>query len=1050
MSGHNPHGRSLGQPNSSWNHLQVPSYIPRQPQLAHMSNERQIVRSPPTWHTPTPSDSLFSFMAAANHKVPLESGIIKPLIPPFVAPNMPPFGSVDLSISAARNSLTPSPRSLHSPGITPNMSSPPPVEFSSIIKNNPNSGQNRNLSPTPGVIQTAASVKEKQHQTSISPSLLINNGDLNAPGLFIRDAKQINSELVKITREPIGLQPMSEPVELVKEAIFHSMANHSIPMSPTRTDNRLVGPIPPAAVSSPASPEDIQTQHHVNQESSMNVIQTVNAQSPSYNCNSPTILPPATVPSNSISASASIIQPPISPPSNNVSEDSIDSNGSKKRRKRKPNKTIRMSSDSNDNNSNLENNSIIISQPNTLLDDRIVTTNETSNTDHPPIIVSPQLVDDKRTDISPVEPPMDKLLAQSQLNTSVDPALSSLSMLSSSGSSNEKVLLNSNNDNSSSNNNDNSKTDADECETIDKIAEMIAKTDKNKEILLSLSTANKHTSQTDDTDLEKTLNGTISCDTSNILTENTNSFEDVENKLEEMFAGIVDDRPSQPSTPQQMTPQTMPPSNVASTISSVIQTRPVTIANNLDTVKDSIKECDGGEALNSSGVNDNLKMLGLNNTTDDDDKHENSGDNNNIIRNEVKLTDNDTDDTSTKLVNNSSINSISNVKNNNNSSNNNNSNCKGTKRGKVEDNCNLGDPINKKKKKNNISSSSSTPTSTPKTTKSKTKSTNNINNKSKSSATKSKSSTSSSFNRKSTDVDYYDRDDVSSNNTNNNNNNKSFRGPFVHVRPDGDIAVINAPNIDEDTEKLQNKLKKITGPTSSERNQIRGLHVSTLSMKYDADTRDASWICVFCKIGPHKHGLGDLFGPYILTTTCEEFQLSQLDPADDLFKSKRTKQDMIQKFIGGKRVEVTSPVSGSSNMIGKKKKKPNLDPSSSSSSSTTTNEIKLETTEINVFDGMSKAGENSYEIWTHEDCVVWAPGVHIIGSRIVGLEAAVWSSSRHKCLICLKYGAMISCLYRGCSLEVHVPCAKQHNWLLNDNDFKCYCDKHKITPTPQT
>lgn len=65
MSGHNnPHGR-LGQPNSTWNnHLQVPSYIPRQPQIAHMSNERP---SPMSWHTPTPPEALYSFMAA-NHK----------------------------------------------------------------------------------------------------------------------------------------------------------------------------------------------------------------------------------------------------------------------------------------------------------------------------------------------------------------------------------------------------------------------------------------------------------------------------------------------------------------------------------------------------------------------------------------------------------------------------------------------------------------------------------------------------------------------------------------------------------------------------------------------------------------------------------------------------------------------------------------------------------------------------------------------------------------------------------------------------------------------
>lgn len=72
MSGHNPHGR-LGQPNPPWNnHLQVPSYIPRQPQVAHMSNERPMVRSPLTWHTPTHNEAaLYNYMAAATHKTVL-------------------------------------------------------------------------------------------------------------------------------------------------------------------------------------------------------------------------------------------------------------------------------------------------------------------------------------------------------------------------------------------------------------------------------------------------------------------------------------------------------------------------------------------------------------------------------------------------------------------------------------------------------------------------------------------------------------------------------------------------------------------------------------------------------------------------------------------------------------------------------------------------------------------------------------------------------------------------------------------------------------------
>lgn len=48
-----------------------------------------------------------------------------------------------------------------------------------------------------GVIQSTFVVKDnKLHQ---------NNGEITPGGLFIRDAKQINNDIVKITREPVGV-----------------------------------------------------------------------------------------------------------------------------------------------------------------------------------------------------------------------------------------------------------------------------------------------------------------------------------------------------------------------------------------------------------------------------------------------------------------------------------------------------------------------------------------------------------------------------------------------------------------------------------------------------------------------------------------------------------------------------------------------------------------------------------------------------------------------------------------------------------------------------
>lgn len=123
----------------------------------------------------------------------------------------------------------------------------------------------------------------------------------------------------------------------------------------------------------------------------------------------------------------------------------------------------------------------------------------------------------------------------------------------------------------------------------------------------------------------------------------------------------------------------------------------------------------------------------------------------------------------------------------------------------------------------------------------------------------------------------------------------------------------------------------------------------------------------------------------------------------------------------------------------KKRKLTDSIEANTSTANTITNE-KLPAPDI--FYGMTKVSETAYEVWAHEDCVVWSSGVHIIGTRIIGLEAAVWCSTRHFCSICSKHGAVLSCLQRGCKDEAHVSCAKQSEWTLCEQSFKSRCAKH--------
>lgn len=123
-----------------------------------------------------------------------------------------------------------------------------------------------------------------------------------------------------------------------------------------------------------------------------------------------------------------------------------------------------------------------------------------------------------------------------------------------------------------------------------------------------------------------------------------------------------------------------------------------------------------------------------------------------------------------------------------------------------------------------------------------------------------------------------------------------YRGPLLQVRQDGSLCVLNGPQGQaEDDQDTRNgvKVKKFLHNGAERNKVIRGLHTNTLSMKYDTDRTDTTWVCVFCKLGPHKMGLGDLFGPYMATTDCDEYRLMEAQ-AGDVFKSNRTRMDMVQ------------------------------------------------------------------------------------------------------------------------------------------------------------
>ncbi|RZB73490.1 GPI-anchored adhesin-like protein PGA55 [Asbolus verrucosus] len=266
-----------------------------------------------------------------------------------------------------------------------------------------------------------------------------------------------------------------------------------------------------------------------------------------------------------------------------------------------------------------------------------------------------------------------------------------------------------------------------------------------------------------------------------------------------------------------------------------------------------------------------------------------------------------------------------------------------------------------------------------------------------------------------------------------NASSSKSRGPFIQIRGPRDsplsVSVINTPTNDDDPDKKPHKTKKFHDD-SEYRHKVRskGLHCSTLSNQYDAQRKDTSWICAFCKRGPHATETtgptlnsdapapGDLFGPYFITTNSPEFERRLDDPYDKQFKSKKIARTLDSNAVNAK-------------VTGKKfKRKLSLD-------------LKPED---DIYVGITDTGSGTFEIWAHEDCIVWSAGIYLVGPKIVGLEEAVWTSCNVLCEKCHLKGANICCLKRGCVSVAHVCCARLTSWQFHEDSYKTFCPEHRV------
>lgn len=138
-------------------------------------------------------------------------------------------------------------------------------------------------------------------------------------------------------------------------------------------------------------------------------------------------------------------------------------------------------------------------------------------------------------------------------------------------------------------------------------------------------------------------------------------------------------------------------------------------------------------------------------------------------------------------------------------------------------------------------------------------------------------------------------------------------GPILQIQKDGSFNIVNqSTNGDEDGDRAQSKTKNYNKSSLDKSKVIRGMFASTLNSKYNAEEKDATWVCVFCKLGPHKYELGDLFGPYIISKLDAEYQFCLQDPKEDLFRQSNANKLAKKQNVQAESLMEAGPSSSSS------------------------------------------------------------------------------------------------------------------------------------------
>ncbi|XP_078610963.1 uncharacterized protein LOC144881654 isoform X1 [Branchiostoma floridae x Branchiostoma japonicum] len=291
------------------------------------------------------------------------------------------------------------------------------------------------------------------------------------------------------------------------------------------------------------------------------------------------------------------------------------------------------------------------------------------------------------------------------------------------------------------------------------------------------------------------------------------------------------------------------------------------------------------------------------------------------------------------------------------------------------------------------------------------------------------------------------------------------QGPVVRITGQLEspvsCTVINNPN-EADSSKSEHKKKKQKSKHHSHVHHSHREKVSSKTTEIDIGSAHpthpvthAKWVCSFCGKSPNYKELGDLFGPYYLEGKGKRPLLTQTKTPPK--QSADLKENKVRKSRSRNPSEVSSS-------------EPKPGPSGLSSPANTPLSKRRHRSQSGGEKGRKVAHKGGAkvaarkgkeggsppcsleavvvpmyldEVWTHDQCAVWASGVFIMGGRLHGLEDAIKEARQHSCSECETVGATLGCGFKGCQLKYHYVCAVDAGCCLSEENFSLMCFRHK-------